>query len=258
MNVPSSPVRALLARLCVLASLLAAAAASSAGEAVQVAVDSANAPFMYASGTVARGLYPALLAATYAQIGKPVAVTAVPWPRVVKGIDEGRFGAAGIYRNAERDSRYDFSEPLFVEHIGVYFRAAKPLAFRGLADLHGLRVGVILGWSYGDEFDRARRDGKFTVEEVQTDLQNLRKLELGRIDAVLMVVDSAPSLFAGGRFPGIARAEHLLGERAAYLAFNKQAAMGPALREFNRALAELRASGAYARIVARELETPAR
>jgi polar amino acid transport system substrate-binding protein len=224
-----------------------------AAEPVQIAVDGFNPPFMSGSGATARGLYPALMEAAFKEMGQPASLVPMPWPRVMIGLDEQRYGAGGIYKTAEREKLYDFSEPLFVERIGVYYEAVRPVNYRSVADLAGLRVGVIIGWSYGDEFDRARKAGRFTVESVQSDLQNLRKLELGRIDVALIVIDSASSLFENGRFPSVARSERLLAENGTYLAFHKDAHQRTLLRQFNRALHALRASGAYDRIVAREL-----
>jgi polar amino acid transport system substrate-binding protein len=220
---------------------------------VQVAVDSANPQFMSGNSTVARGVYPALLAAVFSAMGEPVQVSALPWKRVIVGIDEGSSGAAGIYLNAQRAKVYDFSEPLFVERIGLYFNTKKPVAFKSVADLYGLRVGVITGWTYGEAFDRAVREGKIIADAVPSDLQNLGKLELGRIDAALIIVDAAPALLANKPFQGIVKSEHLLGENATYLAFNKRAAKKALLRRFDAALNELRANGEHARIVAREM-----
>ena len=227
--------------------------AHSSDAIVQVAVDSANPPFMSGTSTVAHGVYPALLAAAFSAMGEPLQVSALPWKRVIVGIDEGRAGAAGIYFNAQRAKVYDFSEPLYVERIGVYYNAKKPVVFKSLADLYGMRVGVITGWTYGEAFDRARREGKIIADAVPSDLQNLGKLEIGRIDAALIIVDAAPALLAHKQFPGIVRSERLLGENATYLAFNKRAGNKALLRRFDAALNELRANGEHARIVAREI-----
>ena len=243
-----------------LAALLCATTVTAAAQAVpivQVGVDSANPPFMYGSSTMARGLYPGLLAAAFAEMGEPVMITALPWKRVILAVDDGQAGAAGIYRNAERAKKYDFSEPIFVERIGVYYNSKKPVAFRSIADLHGLRVGVIMGWSYGDAFDQARLGGKFSVEAVPSDLQNLGKLELSRIDVALMIVDAAPVVLANKGVQTVLRCERLLAENATYLAFNKGNKRAALLDKFNAAMGELRASGAYAAIVARELAPPA-
>jgi polar amino acid transport system substrate-binding protein len=233
--------------------LLALALDGRAAEPVQIAVDGFNPPFMSGSGAVARGLYPALIEASFKEMHRSASMLPMPWPRVMIGLDEQRHGAGGIYKTADRAKLYDFSEPLFVERIGVYYEPVRPVNYRSVADLAGLRVGVIIGWSYGDEFDRARKAGLFTVESVQSDLQNLRKLELGRIDVALIVIDSASSLFENGRFPSVARSERLLAENATYVAFHKDAHQRALLRDFNRALHTLHTSGAYDAIVAREL-----
>lgn len=248
-------VRLMLAMLAMLASgLLAGAAhARAPDEVVRIGVDSANPPFMSGTSTVARGVYPALLSAAFSAMGEPVLVAALPWKRVIVAIDEGTAGAAGIYRTAAREKTYDFSDPILIERVGLYYNSAKPVAFSSVADLYGLRVGVITGWSYGDEFDRACREGKIIAVPVPSDLQNLGKLELGRIDAALIIIEAAPALLALKPSQGIARSERLLAENATYLAFNKRARKSVLLRRFNAALSELRANGEHGRIVAREL-----
>jgi polar amino acid transport system substrate-binding protein len=230
--------------------------ALAAGQVIQVNVDAANPPFMYGSPTAARGLYPSLLTTVFDRIGEPVAVSAVPWRRALLEIDAGRAGIGGIYKTTEREKKYDYSDALFVERIGVYYNRKKPIDFTADSDLHGLRIGVILGWSYGEEFDAARNAGEIIADAVPTDLQNLRKLDLGRIDAALVIVDAADPLLSEGRFPHIVRAGRLLAEKPTYLAFNKQADKALLLARFNKALAEIRADGTYARLVSRELARP--
>jgi polar amino acid transport system substrate-binding protein len=242
--------------LAALGCCLLCGAGAAPGAVVQVAVDSANPPFMSGTITAAHGVYPALLAAAFGAMGEPVLVAALPWKRVIVGIDEGRSGAAGIYRNAQRAKTYDFSEPLFVERIGVYYNTKNPVAFKSVADLYGMRVGVLTGWSYGDEFDRACREGKIIADPVPSDLQNLGKLEIGRIDVALIIVDAAPALLSLKPFQGIAKSERLLAEFPTYLAFNKRAGKTALLRKFNATLNDLRANGEHARIVARELAPP--
>lgn len=232
---------------------IAPAGAQGRSDVIQIGVDSANPPFMSGTSTVARGLYPSLLAAVFSEMGEPVMIAALPWKRVLLGIDEGKVGAAGMYRTAARERIYDFSEPLFVERIGVYYNSRHPVVFKSIKDLHGLRIGVITGWSYGDEFDRARSEGKFSVESVPSDLQNLGKLERGRIDVALLIIDAAASLMNAEQSQHLLRGEKVLIENPTYLAFNRRDRRTGLLSKFNAAMAELRANGVYAKIASREL-----
>ena len=99
-------------------------------------------------------------------------------------------GIGGLYKNAERLARYDFSDPIHVENIAVHYRRAKPVDFRMVADLYGKRVGVLRGWSYGGTFDAASQSGWIATEEVSSDRSNFLKLMDGRLDAVLAIAES--------------------------------------------------------------------
>jgi len=228
------------------------AGAAAAQQRMHVDVDEANPPFMYAQAGRAAGAYPALLGAVFREMKAEVEIRALPWRRALSEIESGAAGVGGLYQTAERLARFDYSEPLFVERINVYMPRG-PATYRGLTDLHGKRVGVIRGWSYGDEFDEARRTGTVLVEEVTSDEQNLRKLEAGRLDAALAIEEAAgPRL---KQYPGVQRAG-TLAEKPTFLAFHKSARMGAFLERFNAALARLKKSGEADRILAQELLAP--
>lgn len=211
--------------------------------------DAANPPFMYGSSNQAEGLYPELIGAVFHQMGRPVSLAAKPWKRALGELDLGIAGVGGIYKTEDRLKKYDFSEPLFVERIVVYYNHDKAVNYRMLSDLYGKRVGILLGWSYGDKFDNARKAGKIIVEEVYADTQNFDKLVQGRVDAVLAIEQVGSSLMREPRNASVGKSLVFLAENPTHLAFNKQMHVEALLSAFNRALNEIKKNGTYTQIV---------
>jgi polar amino acid transport system substrate-binding protein len=223
--------------------------------AVCVAVDAQNAPFMFARGESAEGLYPQLIRAAFQQMDTAVRLEAVPWSRALRQLDQAECGVAGIYRNTERLQKYDFSAAIFVERLRLYTRRGRGLSFSGIPDLAGLRIGVIRGWSYGDAFDRARQAGQLVAEEVAADAQNFSKLESGRLDAVLAVEQAGATLLAGGAYPSVQALPRPLAVNSTHLAFHKSARSAALLKRFDEAMEQLRRNGVHDRLVAQALLT---
>lgn len=221
--------------------------------AVCVAVDSHNAPFMFARGEVAEGLYPQLIRAAFQHMDTGVRLGAIPWSRALRQLDQAECGVAGIYKNRERLQKYDFSAAIFVERVRLYARRDRGLSFAAMPDLAGLRIGVIRGWSYGDAFDQARRAGLLVAEEVAADAQNFSKLASGRLDAVLAVEQAGSALLAGGTYPGVQVLPQPLAVNSTHLAFHKSAQAAALLRRFDAAMEQLRRDGTHDRLVVQAL-----
>lgn len=171
-------------RQCIAACLACAGVAR--GQAVRplpvgIAFDEGSLPTMYRTGAqlAAQGIYPALVGAAFAAMGRPCELQALPFRRLLSETDAGHVLAGAVIRTPERERRWLFSQPYFVERLAVYSTGAP---YKGLDSLAGKHVGVIRGWSYGDAFDTARRQGLFVCEEVATDTSNFAKLLRGRID----------------------------------------------------------------------------
>ena len=220
---------------------------------IVVDVDAENPPFMSSRAGYAVGLYPTVIRAALGRCHGNVRVQAKPWKRAFVEIDKARAGVGGLYKNAERLAKYDFSDPIYVENIAVYYRQVRPLEFRSVSDLHGKKVGVLRGWSYGDAFDTARTNGSIATEEVSGDRSNFLKLLDGRLDAVLAIEESGRTTLAAPRMRGIDQAGVYLASFPVHLAFNKAAGKGDLLACFNKALAEMKIDGSFDRIVREEL-----
>lgn len=222
-------------------------------EPVRIGVDDANPPFMFARNGLADGVYPAVVRSAFERMGVVVVTTAMPWKRVLFEVDHGTSGVAGIYKTEERSRRLDFSDPIVVENIAVYFNQAKPIAFRSIDDLNGLTVGVIRGWSYGDAFDAARAAGRFRVDEAVSDRSSLLKLASGRVDVVLAIWEAGQAAMASERLGNIGAAGVFLTSNPAYLAFHKSSRQGDLLERFNRTLADMKRDGSLRAIMAQEV-----
>lgn len=109
------------------------------------------------------------------------------WKRAIENLDANKGGVAGIYKNLERQKKYVFSEPIHVEQLMLYQRQSTFDNPTEIDDLRGQTVGVIRGWSYGDQIDDARKRGVFSASEATGDEQNFQMLALGRVDTVIAI-----------------------------------------------------------------------
>jgi polar amino acid transport system substrate-binding protein len=181
----------------------------------------------------------------------PVDLQAKPWRRALTELDLGLAGVGGIYKNSERLKKYDYSDQIFAETLIVYFNTAEPLEYARIEDLKGKRIGVLRGWSYGDEFDNARKAGLFSAEEVSSDDQNFLKLESMRIDAAIAVSESGATLVSKFRHLRFARSP--LSQKPTFLAFSKSSHRTKLLSQFDQTIRAMRKSGEFQEIVAAEL-----
>ena len=214
-----------------------------------IAVDAADAPFMYAADGQAAGIYPLLIAEAYRRIGQPVTIAAMPWKRALDGADNNLNGIGGLYKTAGRLEKYDYSDKLLDETLLIYVRKGHPFPFQTIADLKGRSVGVIRGWSYGDAFDDARAGGLFTVEEAAGDDQTFAMLDVGHIDCIIAIREAADATVAAhGWGPEFEPLAVPLSSTPSYVAFNKAAGKEDELHRFNDAIAAMRADGTFQRL----------
>ncbi len=212
-------------------------------------VDEANPPFMYRAGDAAAGIYPALIRAIFLHAGIDVDIVAVPWKRAIENLDVNKGGVAGIYKNLERQKKYFFSDPIHIERLMLYQRQN---AFGGpgdIDDLRGQTVGVIRGWSYGDEIDNARKQGVFNASEASGDEQNFQMLELGRVDTVIAIAEAGDVWVKRLKLDDtVTRGENPIRENPTYIVFNRASPAISMMTAINRSIKELRENGTLQRI----------
>ncbi len=225
-------------------------------EAVLITVDNANPPFMFQEKGEAQGLYPSLIQAVFQRLGSQAAINAYPWKRALAMGETAKAGIGGIYKNSERLKIFDYSDPIYVEKLLLYIRKGKNIEFQALTDLKGKNIGIIRGWSYGNEFDQARRAGLFTVEEVGNDDANFKKLLLDRVAGVIAIDLAAARLIQQNNYQTkIEALSRPVAVNETYLVFAKISQKTDLLVRFNTALAEMKRDGSYERIVTSFMKT---
>lgn len=238
----------LLGRLGITA-LLAACTAAYAARPVTIGFDEGPAPFMSVEHGRPTGIYPDMVRAIFADAKVDLITESAPFNRVLGNVDRGTWGAGGILKTPARLARYDYSDYLHMETLVVYYARSRPFRVREIADLRGKRVGVLLGWSYGEAFDIAANDLDIQVSRVPTDEVNFRKLQLGRLDVVIVLDEAAQRLVATGKFYDLVQSPQIFRQNPSFIAFNKLSHRQELLEKLNRSIRRLRASGRLEKIV---------
>ena len=229
----------------ILSLLLACTMAQAAP--LKIGIDEADQPYMYAKDGKPAGYYPALANAIFGKLNVEILLEPKPWKKALQDADSGAAGVLGIYKNAEREAKYDYSEPFFIEKLVVYFPKGKAKPYAGIGDLAKLKVGTRQGWAYGDDYDAAARAGNLTNEAAASDEQNFGKLQAGQLDVVIATQEAGTPLAA--KFGAVAAATPF-SQGITYLIFPKSANQKELLKRFDGMVKAMKASGEFQKIVA--------
>lgn len=161
-----------------------------------------------------------------------------PWSRCQAMVEQGQVDVIVCAFDNPRRRQYAVAmEPALARNEGALFvRRDSPLKFEGWNDLAGLRVGVGHGVSLGAEVDQqlARHA---SVDNALTEELNMRKLLLGRLDAVATAREAGEQLLqALGCSAQVRVLPRGLGEAPLYLHMSRRS---PALEALPKAASYL-------------------
>lgn len=122
-------------------------------------------------------------------MGYDLQVEFFPWSRAIKLVktDDRYHGYFPEYLTAATGRNFNCVGSIGEGPLALAQRKVRPVSWRSLDDLSAYRIGVVRDFVNTDEFDARVASKQIMVDVAPTDMNNLLKLELGRLD--LAVVD---------------------------------------------------------------------
>lgn len=195
----------------------------------------------------------------FAREGVAVSYQFFPWKRALLMAEHAEVSASpGWIQTEERSKLFLFSDPVLISRTTLFYRRDRPLVFNTMADLKGKTIGAAVGYTYGEAFDQAAQGGEFTVDRTSSDEANLRKLLLGRLDAVAVnraVGFDILTRFTDAEQKQLAATDRNVNEQASRMAVSRALPNAEQLlKTFNTGLAKLQRDGTVKRLLA-DVET---
>ncbi|MGW8390895.1 substrate-binding periplasmic protein [Pseudoduganella sp. HUAS MS19] len=215
-----------------------------AGPAVRLASEEWP-PFVTAS-LPDHGLSGAYTLAVFARLGSTASFDYYPWKRTFElGLNDPRYaGLLAVWRTPQRETQCHFSTPIGTTiNVLAYLKEA-PVVASTMRELRDASIGIVAGYSNGEEFDGLVRRGVLHVQEGVNDETNLRKLLGKRFDAMVIEKRVLRHLLASQRFTRtererVAFSENLFHERTVHICFQRTPAGQAQQRAFNEASREI-------------------
>lgn len=225
-------------------------------ETVRVTGHSDRAPFDWQEGEKIRGAAVEILETIFHELHIDVESEYVgPWARSLLNLAEGRIDIlCGVYATLERRQFAEFSVPFREDRVSLFVWRARSFPFRNWEDLEGKTIGDIIGASRGREFD-AWRQKHARMEYVSDNVNNLKKLEKGRIDCFVMSHDSGLIFIKKhGYEDRIVPLERPVDTNDLRYGISKKTSFVKYLPQINKRIEELRADGTIDRIIQRNID----
>ncbi|QJB55060.1 transporter substrate-binding domain-containing protein [Pseudodesulfovibrio sp. zrk46] len=194
-------------------------------------------PYQIKTETVVSGYSTEVVEEVYKRMGAPIdTLTAFPWKRALNLVETGHADAlfsANHTKDREAFAYYP-DEVLFESPWVIWTRPG--VKFNSLEDLKDKRVGVVLGYSYTNEFWDFIQT-YCTVEAVTTDLINFKKLSLNRLDAIAAEYGNGMHILQQLGIKNIVpRNDVVIKKDGLYIMFNREAVSKSFVQRFSEEL----------------------
>jgi polar amino acid transport system substrate-binding protein len=139
-------------------------------------------PYEYQEGGAPKGLLVEAVQDIFKRANVSLELVFMPFTRALEEVKTGHVdGVFNCYKTKERLPDLDYTDPIIDNPLVFFTKQDSTWSFDGrLESLAEMRIGAMLGYTYGEGFDRA---DKFTLDRVTSHEANFHKLALGRIDA---------------------------------------------------------------------------
>ena len=137
------------------------------------------------------GITTRVVRAAFQEAGYRVEVRFLPWQRAVEQARENP-GVAAVfpeYGSGRPDIDFLTSDVIGLSTLGLVEVVDRPVDWRTLDDLSRYRLGTVKGYLNTDAFDRMAVRGAFEIDSSVSDLLNLRKVMVGRVDLAVADVN---------------------------------------------------------------------
>jgi len=201
-----------------------------------------------------QGFSTELVREVFRRMGRPVALTFLPWKRAYEYARQGEFEASYPWaRNAEREASFIYSQPLHIDSEVMFVRADAREPRLEMMDGH--KACIPDGWSVTAVMP-AVTGFHLTLERPSTLEDCFRMLNGKRVDAVLINEfvgwDTARKVL-GAKPPVRVMPPSLAADLTYVIAPRSLPGSAALIDAFDKALAAMRADGTYDRIRARWL-----
>lgn len=155
--------------------------------AFRVLVDADHPPFSYANTSgEAQGITVQMLDAVLTRMNQPVRIEAVPWRRAaLLATTTPNLLLASVMQLPERKTQYLWLGQLFQESISLYALKSRRLQIRDIEALYALSIGTRRESAGYRQLVKLGVPASH-IHVVDDPLQNLRKLQTGRLDLITL------------------------------------------------------------------------
>lgn len=109
-----------------------------------------------------------------------------PWARAERNAIDGVGLIFGLPKSADRLRLLRYSDVAAYNKLWIVTRSDATFPFNTIEDLRGKSIGVVRGYDYGEEVERARGTIFRTDENIASRSTRLTRLMLRRVDGVLL------------------------------------------------------------------------
>jgi len=184
--------------------------------------------------------------------GYTVKYTYLPWKRGVTETKNGKYSALSyVYLSKDWEKDFYISDAISDEKIVFFHLKSNPMKdWKTLDDLKNYKFGATRGYTYTQEFWEAAESNRLKVDVTDSDLQNFKKLLVGRIDIFPSGFVNGYSIlqkeFDASKSDLITFYPKPLSRTTGHLAFTRSRKNSEnLLRIFNQGLAQLKEEGLY-------------